>query len=504
MLNNNNEQVVALGFSAKEFVAMLDTKQANDARKSLAYFKGEQEEELIKKLNEQRSNWREKKMNPRFYNITKMVVEKSAMIFKDTAPKLAIFDEKMVTQNKPATELLYELFSKEEFSEFWHNFDEVLRLMNTALVLVQWNNEDQKYLLDILYRGNCEVILSPINRKVIGLIYQVADNMYQVYTEEEVIELTKVSSPGAQMSVAVTAREVNPYGLIPVTPFYDTNAPISGFWVEQDKSLVNLNEMVNLHLTDSEYSLLWSKMSTLFTNMLPAGHQANNFESIESVAMAPGARVIPRTDIVSNNPAQAAGPGAAVVLTSPMGETPFLEYKNPQIDLVAMSKVVDGWIRNEASAWSVRIEVEGQARAASGFQFLVEEMPNLDLRKQRQKMFESGFKRMYRVLRTVFNTAGGVTAFPEASQLFAQFEPPRLPVDLQQRETVWEMKIAGGRATELDYLQEVEGISREEAEKRFAEIVEFQIKKAALLAPLQPVVTDIPGSDTKPDPQDDK
>jgi hypothetical protein len=96
-----------------------------------------------------------------------------------------------------------------------------------------------------------------------------------------------------------------------------------------------------------------------------------------------------------------AGPGSAVVLDSMGVDSPFVRYENPDIDIKPLNEVVDSWIKSFAGDWSVRIEVAGQGRAQSGFQLIVEESDNLDLRKQRQRMFESGFKRLYRVLAAV-------------------------------------------------------------------------------------------------------
>ena len=143
---------------------------------------------------------------------------------------------------------------------------------------------------------------------------------------------------------------------------------------------------------------------------------------------------------------------------------------------------MDSWIKGYAGDWSVKIEVAGQGRAQSGFQLVVEEADNLDLRKVRQRMFESGFKRLYKVLSTVFNTATGVTAFPVESQCFVQFDDPVLPVDIQVQETVWSLRIAEGRATEIDYFKVVYGLSDDEAEQKFVDLVEFNKRKASLMA----------------------
>jgi len=478
------EVPVALGLTAKELVDLLHTDKAVDAMKSLNYLDGQQEPEMVKVLNDPsrgRAKWRDKGLAPRFRNVTKMVVQKSGLLFKDAPPVLEIFNADAVTPNEGATLLLNELLTHVEFAEFCTNFDQVLRLLKTAMMLVQWEPEENYWCFDILHRGNAEVICNPLNKKPIGMIHRTSDDTYCVWTADEVIELEQ-----GQHSVGITSREANPYGVIPISVFYDTNLPRTGFWVEQDKSLVNLNEMVNLHITDSEYSILWSKMSTLFTNMRPSGEGHENSIEVREVQNSPLPRIVPAS---AQSPGYLAGPGSAVVLDSMGVESPFVRYENPQIDIKPLNEVVDSWIKAFAGDWSVRIEVAGQGRAQSGFQLIVEESDNLDLRKQRQRMFESGFKRLYRVLAAVFNTATGVTAFPPDAQLYAQFDDPVLPIDTKIQEEVWDLRIAGLRGTEVDYFMTVNGLSREEAEEKFLEVIEFNKKKAALIGPA-PETTD--------------
>jgi hypothetical protein len=490
MFGSNSTPPIALGFSAKEWVDMLNTDRASDAMRAINYFDGQQEPEMIKVLNDPsrgRQRWRERGLAPRFRNLTKMVVEKSGLLFKDTPPTLEIFDASMITVNEGVTSLLNELLSRIEFVEFGTNFDSVLRLLKTAIMLVQWDAEEMHWVLDILHRGNCEVVIDVKTRKPIGMIHRTADNEYAVWTMDEVIGLQSNKD-----NVQVISVEPNPYGVIPISVFYDTNTPRTGFWVEQDKSLVNLNEMVNLHITDSEYSILWSKMSTLFTNMRPSGEGNNSFEVAE-VVNSPLPRIVPSS---AQSPGYLAGPGQAVVLDSMGVDSPFVRYENPNIDIKPLNEVVDSWIKGYAGDWSVRMEVAGQGRAQSGFQLVVEESDNLDLRKKRQRMFESGFKRLYRVLAAVFNTATGVAAFPLDAQLYAEFDDPVLPVDVKVQEDVWSQRIKEGRATEIDYFQVVYGISREEAEERYAVIVEFNKTKAALV--VKPETLDAPTLDEEP------
>lgn len=476
----SQEPALANGMTAKEWVDLLKTDKAVDGIRSLRYFDGEQEPELIKVLNDPskgRKKWRERGLIPRFRNITRNVVEKSGLLFKDQPPVMELYSPNSKTPNPTLTDKLHEELAKVEFTEFAINLDAVVRLMKTAMVLVQWSAEDAAFIFDILHRGNCEVVIDPTTRKIDSLIQATSAHKsihtYRIWTKTTIIDLMELENS----QLVVTNQQNNPYGVVPVAVFYDTNIPRSGFWVEQDKSLVNLNEMVNLHITDSEYSILWSKMSTLFTNVRPAQADAS-LTMVDPNDSSSGRSIYEIAGV--------GGPGQAIVLDTIGVEQPFVRYENPNIDIAPLDQVVTNWIQNYAGDWSVRIHSAGEAKASSGFQLVVEEMNNLDLRRSRQRMFENSFKRWYKIVARVFNVSTGSNAFAEDDELFVHFAKPRLPVEEESQEVVWSMKIKEGRATEVDYLMVVEGLTREEAELKFLEIVAFNKRKQALLVDAQP------------------
>lgn len=462
--NNNKEAIVAEGFTAKQWVDLLSGNKQADAAKSLNYFDGQQEDEIVKVLNDpnrRRKHWRTKGLTPRSRNLTKMIVEKSGLLFKDAAPILEVFQLNSPTADDKQSTTLAEELAKIEWSEFAINLDQVVRLLKTAIVLIQWDADEKQLVLDTLHRGNCEVVIDPATRKPRAMIHRYSSDAtsasYSIWTREERIDL-QADDKG---TVTVGERQPNPYGVVPIAVFYDTNSPRTGFWVEQDKSVVNLNEMVNLHMTDSEYSILWSKMSTAITNMLPKGAAQGNNELIsDSSGELVAAEVM-------------GGPGEVVYLDSMGVESPFFRYEKPNIDLQPLDNVVNTWIQNVASDWSVRVHAAGETAANSGFQLVVEEMANLDLRRQRQRMFEQSFKRFYRVVARILNIAHGRTVLDEGADLFAKFSPPVLPVDVAAQEEIWSKRIAEGRASLLDYFMQEQGMTKEEAQKKVQEIAEF-------------------------------
>ena len=470
------EQVTVDGFTIDEWSSLLNNEKAVNAQKALDYLDGEQRKHIEKVLQDPfrgRSNWKTKGMTPVIRPITKTIIEKSGMLFKDKPPVLEIFNRNEKSKDQGKTELLNELLSQTEFHETCVNLDQVVRLLKTALLLVQWDNEEQRLVFDVLHRANCEVVLNPSTKSIRSLIYRTStaedENRYQIWTAEEVIEISK----SYQGPAKVLNRSPNTYGKIPVSVFYDTTSPRNGFWVEHDESIVVLNEQVNLHYTDTAYALMWQKVATPVTNMTPAGQGSSSTGSV-SLSSLSG-----RSTATESKNTLLAGPGEVVVLDSVGIDNPFFDFKSPKVDLVSLDDIVESWVRAWASDWSVRIRTDGLGTANSGFQLIVEDLPNFDLRKARQRKFEQGLKRFYKALASVYNVGIGAPVFDETSDLFAKFNEPKLPVDQNQQEIMWTQRINDGRATPIDYFVQEQGMTEEEAWAKFNQIQEFNAKYKA-------------------------
>ena len=473
-----SEQIIASGMTADQLVELLKNTKAKNAHKALSYFDGEQEcqmEHLLSDPQKGRLKWREKGLIPRYRNITKAVVEKSGMLFNNTAPDLQV--ESNETVNEQATERLYHELDKIEWIEFFNNFDQLVRLLKTGVLLVQYNSEAKKLVLDILHRGNSEVILNPSTREVETLIYRTWQNEgvagYRVVDSTQYVDLLEQKDG----KIVITNQEPNPYGMVPVVPFYDTTTPRTGFWVEPAMDLISMNEMYNLHLTDSEYAISWAKIPTLFTNCKV---QQDSLETFEVAQV--GTSILPRQ--IPSTGQMMGGPGRIVQLDDNNTTSPFADYKSPSIDITPLDSVVEGWVRAFASDWSVRINAGGTGGATSGFQLVVEELPNLELRKQRQRMFENGFRRFYRVLANVINLSEPNT-FQEDAEVCVEFTDPQLPIESKDQEEIWALRIAEGRATEIDYFIDVLGLNAQEAKDKYREVVEFNLSKPLIESELQ-------------------
>lgn len=470
-MENNTSTPIAKGLSAEQWVELLKGSKALNARKALNYLDGQQEGEMEKLLSDPykgRRGWKARGIIPRTRNLTKMIIEKSGQLFKEQPPKFEVYQPNSEVVDEVETQSFMDEMYKTEWQEFFINVDQVTRLLKTSVVLLQYNAEEQQIEFDLLHRGNCNVMVNPVTRGIDALIYITSEEegvaTYRVITPDEFIDLMEVRA-GSKATITVTSTLPNPYGIVPAAVFYDTNLPRSGFWCEASTELVGLNELVNLHITDSEYAISWAKLPTLFMIDCEVTGSDTVMELVQD-GTSPLPRQVPQEQVHTG------GPSRAIQLASNGQGSPSVQYLSPAINIEPLDNVVDGWVKSYAADWSVRVKTAGEGQATSGFQLVVEELPNLDLRKQRQRMFESGFKRFYRVFKTVIRTATG-RAFGEMSELFAKFADPSLPTDSKVNEEVWSMRINENRATVIDYFMEEKGMSKEEAEMKWAEIQAF-------------------------------
>lgn len=233
-----------------------------------------------------------------------------------------------------------------------------------------------------------------------------------------------------------------------------------GNWNPIPQDLVQFNFAYNKHITDSEYSSQWSKFETMYTNVaLPeeGGYSglANGFKS----------KIAARNTITSQA-GLIGGPSKVVQIAAPDGESPFMEYKAPKPELAPMDEMFERWFRGFAQDWSVNVDndANGYGGATSGFQLMVREIPNIELRKKRQRMMEQGFKRLYEIMLKMSEVAD-MGLIPD-TELMIEFAAPEMPVDEKAAEDIWDRKIKAKRATVIEYFMVQLGLDREQAEAK--------------------------------------
>jgi hypothetical protein len=194
-----------------------------------------------------------------------------------------------------------------------------------------------------------------------------------------------------------------------------------------------------MYHTEMKYNERFAALGTLFTNMKLKEGQVIGTDAAVEVESAPGL------------------------------ETPFLEYRNPQVEVEPFQMWLDSFRENIGQEWGVNIKVAGEGSAESGFQLVVEELPGLQLRTKRQKPADTFEQAMYQVCLAISNEYNlGLVA---GTRLKVNFPEPDLPVNQKEKEEVISMRLAN-KLTSRDEVWKKEDptLTPEDIEERKATI----------------------------------
>ena len=460
------------------------SSQAAAANRLIDYAEGKQLNYLMKALNGDldggmgyRYDWLKRGYIPIVRNIVEPIVEKSCAGLFNQDPVLAILPS---TSGTPVVDArLNELLMHCDFQEFAQTWNFMSRLLRSTCVLLQKHIASERTTVNGIYKfdleagdsliptllhvGNSVVRMNGTRTRIVALAYLTSgcpqdDSWSYRYIDDFVIRDIIVQHD--QEIVVLDA--VNEDGVVPAFMHYDQKKPRTGVWATVPEGLRTMQEMVNLHLTDMNFAMTTQKAQPLYTTsrFKRPGQAEPTTAVVGTIDTAVDRRLIQGREETPS----IGGVGAIVYLDAPRdGSMPMLQHLGPEVDLTGQQEVIKGLIADLASDWSVNLKVGGVGSATSGFQLVVEEIDNLTLRDQRAKMFQASYRRLYAILHTLY---------PELTEgdLQVQFKASSLPVNKQEEEALWDTKIAGGRASVIDYLMSVEGLSREEAVARKAQI----------------------------------
>lgn len=461
----------------------LRTDEADKAQKLVDFYEGNQIKYLLDDLNNHRDDWKLRQFIPRVRNVAKSIVDKSGLLFNQP-PAFELVTSPGAAPTVDPT--FQELMERSDWVEQFQNVDVYTRLCKTTVVLQQkyiatpTTTRDGKYvpnfqqgdalLITLLTRANSAVVMDVTNTIVIELAFLTSDISkgneftYRDITPEAISDW---DVKGDKETLIDT--KPNPDGFVPANLFHDVNRPRKGGFAHIPEDLISLQEMVNLALTDTELAIAHQKQKTLFTNAIVQGSTGKGAnQPLMGIPHAeegytPGGSAYP-SSVVNTTNSNMGGLGKVVTVSTGDPQTkPYVEFAGPQSDLDKLTAVMESIVVAVANDWSVSIDMGGQARANSGFQIIVEEMDNLQLRDQRAHSMQAGMRRFYDICSRLYPTL-------TTGMLRVKFAPPSLPVNTVEEETLWADKIAAGRASILDYMRTVEGLDDAAAWEKIKEI----------------------------------
>jgi hypothetical protein len=523
-LSNVAPSIPGKTFSYSDFFG----DNANKIQKLVDFYEGDQLNHVVQMLNGGNNGWGRRKewgnrgIIPRVRNITKSIIEKSGLLFTKP-PQLGIVTNE--AQSPVTDEVLMEMLENADWIETFQNVDIYTRLTGSVILMQQLMVPDDtstvngqyrfnytrgdQLMLSILHHGNSLVRMNAACTKIIELAFIMNDLAlgsqtaglqrtknwkYCVWTPTEILEIAvdedmKVSNSGGTECEMVISREPNPYGMVPASFFYDTRKPRVGYWARPAEDLLSLQEIVNLALTDTEFAIAWQKQKTL---MITGDFEADENNQGDLVVptvkqgFTPGGAVYNDIPFYQTRKQTALGGLGSIVKLGMdgAGVAGKAEFIGPDTNLGQLDAIVTDLVNSVANDWSVNLNYGGKAN--SGFQLIVEEIDNLQLRGLRALNCQASLRRFYEVTKSIY--PGVLTD----GYLQAEFAPPNLPVNAIEQENVWTIKIDNNRASIKDYFMVEEGMTEDEAMAKMQEVLAMNKLMNVAQPPAPPVLTPPP------------
>lgn len=486
-------------------------KDSAICNKLVDYYNGEQKKYLIKILDGSdtfggRKKWRERGVIPRTTNTTKSIVDKSGRLY-NRPPSLELWRGKTAFQDPTYNALM----ESSDWRPFNQNVDVMVRFLKTVIV---YNEKyipaptmtvDQKYVFNpakgerllqqVLHKGNSAMLMDKARENITELAFLTKEEksdenkiFYTVITPEVVEDWYFDHDLNEDVKYA---EEVNAEGIVTAYVRHDTNKPVYGLWNKPATDIVDLQEILNLHLTDIEFAIAHQKQKQIVTNADIIDNGGSE-ERGTVLPQRPGASQVPDNYTMVGGKGEPGlshvGQLGSLIKIETQGETPpYFEFKGPETDLQQLNDVVNDIIKLVAYNWDVNIDMQGDGSADSGFKLVVKELNNLSLRELRAQYATQAHRKEYEILKVMYPT------LPEA-ELFVKFPPPALPVDGKADLEEWNMKIAAGFASPVDFLIAKENLTEEEAIAKLDKIALFNAKYGAKSAAVTPTVVNNQGN----------
>jgi hypothetical protein len=485
------------------------TPEASAAAKLVDFYEGRQLQYVKEALDGKcgygrRENWQERGYVPRVRNIVKSIVDKSGLLF-NKPPKLSIIP---VGETRTVTDMTFDRIMHEcDYLEFFQNVDVYTRLLKSTIVLQQKYIPQERstvngqyqfdptkgdaLMLIPLHRGNSVAKMDITGRHIVELAYLIDDDdaeedreegefTYRIITPTEIADFHVEDEKETMISGSLVA---NADGFVPANFFYDINKPRIKSWVDCPEDIMSFQELYNLHLTETEFAVAHQKQKTLFVDspIIDTDKSSNTNQMAGLVAPqghTPGGTMY----APAASKKTLGGLGRIVTLQSgDNGKDPYAKFDGPTTDLAALDDMIRALIKDLAYDWGVKINVDKEARASSGFQIVAESIDNLNLREQRAQSFRAGLRRFYNLTQKLY---------PELTEgtLWADFAQPSIPINTLEQEQMFQMRIDGNRATLVDYFTQTQEMTEQEAQDKIEEIITEKKKLAAELPQVAPAV----------------
>jgi hypothetical protein len=288
------------------------------------------------------------------------------------------------------------------------------KLLKTILLRPVWRNE--RLDLDILTgnildveTGESPEILAKVLVTDFGVSDKIEEVEYSLWTAETWQRLDYRGQ--------VKEEAANPYGVLPFLAIFDYPPPSSLFWLPGGDDLISLQEAVNLKLTDLLYLLSTQSFGVGF---IKGGQGGGNLK---------------------------VDPGALVELPE-NGEIGFANQQARIEEVVgAIDKLIKwGCVSHGLSAASMSTDPQ----EASGLSKIVDSRELAEMRAEDVALWRSYEKRLFQLVRVVWNAHNPTKKLPESATLMVDFCDPKPETDPKSQAEAWEKLLGFGVISPVD------------------------------------------------------
>ena len=429
----------------------------DEMAKRIDYYNDRQIPYLLELLNERYSDAGALGLEPEFVNVIKTIVDGTALVYRSGAARVLTSMESEVS---PEEKALWEwIMSNANYEATIKTVHRMVKLCRT--VLVKPSLRRGRIRLDILTPDQIDVVQDPEDpTEAEAIIYTrsrtdtlVADELVYHYWDDE--SYRRFTADGRVLRMPNNPSGINPYGTLPFVRFTET-LPLSGFFVDSGEDLTVVQDAVNLKLVQLNHLL---KMQSFSVPVLIG------YEGQEKIVVAPGKPI-----------------------TIPLGRVgdgkPDFKFVSPNPAISECLDVIRESIARLSNTYhisSANYSITGSQK--SGFALVMENLALFEDRQNAVPFYEDAEERMFDLIKLIWNTHApflesdhpfaGVR-FADDTHLSVTIHEVRLPQATSDETTEWKFLIENGMATPVDYMMIRFQMTREEAEQKFRENIEWQ------------------------------
>jgi len=379
-----------------------------DAAKRLDFFHDGQLPHLLEQL--ERKFAQPEKLTPVFVNVVKKIVCQLALVYLDT-PK------REVEGSEADKELFALIVEQADLDAVMKTASRYVKLLKTCMIRPVWRNG--RLDLDLLTPDLLDVEVGDSPRDVLKvMVTHYAENgrpeevTYSLWTPET---WKRLDWRGHEIEGGP-----NPYGVLPFLPLWD-RTPTDSFWLPGGDDLVSMQEAINLKLTDLLHVI-----------------EAQGF-GLGWIRGSEGGGTID------------AGPGQMVELPEG-GELGFAAPEAPIEEVVAAIDKLLKWaaISNGLSAASLSTDPTSE----SGVSKIVGNRELEEMRRDDVGLFRGYEKRLFGLIRTVWNHHSPTRKISESAALRVDFADPKPETSEKDQAATWELLLGMGLISPVDAAME--------------------------------------------------